>query len=103
MPDDRISQGWDLIFEGLPYYNVVKLTEGYRSLFSVIYESTQRKEIDKLNNICKQIDENVEKIRGKVKNGEYESETEMLSCNIMSSDLEALSRITKAIVKKLSK
>lgn len=102
MSDERVSEGWDLIFKGLPCYNVAQLTEGYQSLFSVIYESAKNKKIDKLRNIRKQIDENVKKIREKVRNGNYENETELLSCNIMFYDLEALGKITGAMIEKVS-
>jgi hypothetical protein len=104
MSDDRISKGWDLIFRGLPYFNVVKLTDGYQSIFSVIYESGQNKDIDKLNNIRSQIDENVKKIRERTKELENKKETkgkyetELLSCNIVFEELKALSRVTSAMV-----
>jgi hypothetical protein len=94
-----ISLAWDKLSEGLPTYNVVKLSEGLKMLYFYADSAMESKDVEKLEIFCKLLGERTEKLE------EHESSqrVEEISFRILMDDIGALYRITMAAYEKLKK
>lgn len=95
--EGRLSQAWSRIYEGLPSYDVVKLTEGLNSLWFCMDMFIRERGSERLRKFSTLLNSEISKL----KTHKSEQETETMSYEIFMNDIEALYMITKAAYEKL--
>lgn len=95
---EDLSIGWQRIYEGLPSYNIVQITEGFDLIFYCIYEAARRRRKVQLDTVHSSLEKNILKLDQHISTERIEK----LSHKIVLDDLEALCAVLESIQRKLA-